>query len=96
MVLRPGRPEGCPWTVEDIVGPFNQHADHLTYDALRVVEVDFPAPSVGELGEHLAIPEGFALDGLYSLKRERLGCLLPWLSRMASIPARTSASSLPA
>ena len=58
MVLRPGWPHRCPRSLQDLVGALSQHADRLTHHCLRVIEVDFPATSVCELGELLAIHDG--------------------------------------
>ena len=53
-----GGPNRRPRTLQDLVCPLTQHADRLTDDFLRVVEVDFPVASVRELGQHLAIHDG--------------------------------------
>ena len=58
MLLRPWRPHGCPGALEDLVGLVSQQPDRLIYHGLSVIEVDFPATSVGDLGECLAIHDG--------------------------------------
>src|SRR5688572_17665483 len=75
MVLRPGGTHGCPRSLQDLVGPLSEHADCLTYYFLRVIEVDFPATSVCELGEHLAIHDavGAALIRRVTLDSDVVG-----------------------
>ena len=55
MVLRPGWPQRRPGSLQDLVGTLSQHADRLTDDRLRVIEMDFPATRLCELGDLLAI-----------------------------------------
>ena len=71
VVLRPRRPHSGPRGMEDLVGPVAQHPDRLIYHCRGVIEVNFPAASVRELGEGMAIHYGVgaglkrrtALDG---------------------------------
>ena len=58
MVLRPGRPQRRPRSVQHVVGPLAQDADRLTLDVLGLVEVDLPAALACEVGQHLAMASG--------------------------------------
>ena len=58
LVLRPGRPQPCPRTTEDLVGTLSQHPDRPTYYIPRVVEVDLPVTSMRDIGEYVAIDDG--------------------------------------
>jgi hypothetical protein len=75
MVLGPGWPQRCPRSLQDLVGPPTQHPARLTDHCLRVIPVDLPATSVGELGELLAVHDrvGSGLVGWATLDGDVLG-----------------------
>ena len=58
MVPRPGRADRRPGSEEDLVGPVAENPGRLTHDCLRVVDVDFPATGVRDLGQLLAVHDG--------------------------------------
>jgi hypothetical protein len=75
MVLGPGWPQRCPRSLQYLVGPPTQHPAGLTDHCLRVIPVDLPATSVGELGELLAVHDrvGPGLVGWATLDGDVLG-----------------------
>jgi hypothetical protein len=44
--------------MQDVIGPIGQDPNRLRFDLLGGVEVDFPIPRMGEVGEYLAIHDG--------------------------------------
>ena len=58
MVLRPRRPYFGSRTAQDLIGPLRENSPGLAFYVLRIVEMDLPIASVGELRKHLAIHDG--------------------------------------
>ena len=55
MILGPGCSQPCPRCLQDIIGALTQPAGGLIDHRLGVIQMDFPATTVRELGELLAI-----------------------------------------
>jgi hypothetical protein len=57
--------------VQDLVGLVGQFPDRLIYHCAGVVEVDFPAASLCEFEEHLAVHDGVGAGAVTAMAHPR-------------------------